>query len=223
MAISSRARSLQTEFPIFPLPGAMLLPGGRLPLNIFEPRYKAMVEDALGQGRVIGMIQPDPTRPPTPTGPALYRIGCLGRITSFSETEDGRFLVTLAGTTRFAVGVELEMVSGYRRVRADLARFAADLEPPPEPDTASVPRETLLRALRAYFTTRGFDANWEAIDEMADTPLVATLSMVCPFEPSEKQLLLEAPTSADRGRALLALLEMGAHQPASGDNDRKLS
>ncbi len=222
MGNPARARPLPTEFPIFPLPGAMLLPGGRLPLNIFEPRYLAMVEDALGQGRVIGMIQPDPTRPATPTGPGLYRVGCLGRITSFSETEDGRFLITLTGASRFTAGVELEMVRGYRRVRADLARFAADLEPP-EPGPGAVPREPLLRALRAYFAHQGFDANWEAIDEMDDDPLVTTLAMVCPFEPSEKQLLLEAPTPADRARALLALLEIGAHQPAPGDSDHRLS
>jgi Lon protease-like protein len=223
MGASSRARPLPTEFPIFPLPGAMLLPAGRLPLNIFEPRYLAMVEDALGHERVIGMIQPDPTRAATPTGPSLYRIGCLGRITSFSETDDGRYLITLSGLSRFAVSVELEMVSGYRRVRADLDRFARDLEPAPDADPGAIQRETLLRALRAYFTSRGFDANWEAIDEMADEPLVSTLSMVCPFEPAEKQVLLEAPTTADRGRALLALLEIGAHLSEPGDNDRKLS
>src|SRR3954471_3960202 len=97
---------LPTEFPIFPLPGAVLLPRGRLPLNIFEPRYLAMTEDALGEGRVIGMIQPDSLRPATPAGPALYKVGCLGRITSFSETEDGRLLITLSGLTRYAVSAE---------------------------------------------------------------------------------------------------------------------
>ncbi len=185
----------------------MLLPVGRLPLNIFEPRYLAMVDDALGEGRVFGMIQPDPTRPRTPTGPALYRVGCLGRITSFSETDDGRYLITLTGVTRFAVSVELETRRGYRRVRADLARFAADLEPEEE----GVERAVLLAALRAYFAARGFDANWDAINEMPDGVLVATLAMVCPFEPPEKQVLLEAPGIADRARALLALLQMGAH------------
>ena len=223
MGVSSRARALPAEFPIFPLPGAVLLPGGRLPLNIFEPRYLAMIEDALGEGRVLGMIQPDPNRAAAPTGPGLYRVGCLGRITSFSETDDGRFLVTLAGLTRFAVSVELEMQRGYRRIRADLARFAADREPPPGADESGVPRETLLRALRAYFTSRGFDANWDAIDEMEDEPLVSTLSMVCPFEHAEKQVLLEAPGIADRARALLALLEIGAHMSEPGDNDRKMS
>ncbi len=216
MGQPAQARPLPTEFPIFPLPGAMLLPGGRLPLNIFEPRYRAMVEDALGAGRVIGMIQPDPVRPPAPTGPALYRVGCLGRITSFSETDDGRYLITLTGLSRFAVSVELELRRGYRRVRADLARFGRDLEP----DEDGVERARLLSALRAYFAARGFDANWEAINEMPDAALVGTLAMVCPFEPPEKQALLEAPSTAERAQALLALLEMGAHEIDAGDSGR---
>ena len=207
-------RALPTEFPVFPLSGAMLLPGGKLPLNIFEPRYLAMVEDALGAGRMFAMIQPDPQKPAGPSGPGLYRIGCLGRLTSFSETDDGRYLVTLSGLTRFAVAEELDMRRGYRRVRADFARFPADLEP----DEAGVEREPLLEALRAYFAARGFDANWDVINEMPDQTLVATLAMVCPFDPPEKQALLEAPTTADRAGALLALLQMGAH---SADSDQQ--
>ena len=218
--IATRADALPNEFAVFPLPGALLLPGGRLPLNIFEPRYLAMIEDALGSGRVIGMIQPDELRPSTPTGPGLYRVGCLGRITSFSETDDGRFLVTLAGLTRFAISVELEMQRGYRRIRADLARFRADLRD----DAEGVERESLLDALRTYFTARGFEANWEAIDDMADPMLVSTLAMVCPFEPAEKQALLEAPTTEERSKALLALLRMGAHSPDSdGETGRSFS
>lgn len=216
---SPRARPPPAEFPIFPLPGAMLLPGGRLPLNIFEPRYLAMVDDALGGGRVIGMIQPDPIRPAAPTGPALYRVGCLGRITSFSETDDNRYLITLTGLSRFAVSTELEMLQGYRRVRADLARFARDLEP----DEDGVERAVLLKALRAYFAAQGFDANWDAINDMPDGTLVATLAMVCPFEPPEKQALLEAPSTADRAQALLALLEMGAHASEAGAPGRSPS
>ena len=208
--------ALPTEFPIFPLPGAVLLPGGRLPLNIFEPRYLAMVEDALGAGRVLGMIQPDEARPPAPSGPGLYRVGCIGRITAFSDTDDGRILITLTGLIRFAVSVELEMRRGYRRVRGDLARFARDLEP----DSGVVDREPMLRALRAYFSARGFDANWDAINEMPDGALVSTLAMVCPFEPAEKQLLLEAESAVERSKALLALLEMGAHMSDAGETGR---
>ena len=121
---------LPASFPVFPLTGALLLPLGRLPLNIFEPRYLAMTEDALAAGRMFGMIQPDSQAPPTATGPGLYRVGCLGRICSFSETEDGRYLITLVGVIRFAVAEEVAPRRGYRRVRGDLERFAADLDDP---------------------------------------------------------------------------------------------
>lgn len=219
MGKPSRPPPPPSEFAIFPLPGAILLPGGKLPLNIFETRYLAMVEDALGAGRVIGMIQPDPLRAAGPTGLGLYRVGCLGRITSFSETDDGRYLITLTGLTRYAVGTELEMRRGYRRIRADLERYAHDLQP----QGGEMDREYLLDALRAYFAARGFDANWEAINEMPDDILIATLAMVCPFDPAEKQALLEAPTVPDRAQALLALLQMGAHQPVSGQPTRSVS
>src|ERR1700734_3434554 len=112
-------QDLPSEFAVFPLAGALLLPGGKLPLNIFEPRYLAMTLDSLGAGRMFGMIQPEPNQPEVPNGPALYRVGCLGRVSSFSETEDGRLLITLSGLIRFTVDSELDMVRGYRRVRAD--------------------------------------------------------------------------------------------------------
>lgn len=204
-----RLEDLPETFPVFPLAGALLLPRGRLPLNIFEPRYLAMTEDALTAGRMIGMIQPDPHRPRVPGGPALYRVGCLGRICAFSETDDGRYLITLAGLTRFAVAEELPMRRGYRRVRATLAGFAADLTPP-----ASGPlcdRPALLADLRGYFARQGIEANWDAIDAMADDALVITLCMACPFEAAEKQALLEAPTQAERAGALRTLLAIDAH------------
>jgi uncharacterized protein len=206
-----RAEDLPAEFPVFPLPGALLLPKGRLPLNIFEPRYKAMVEDALGLGRMFGMIQPDPTVAEVPTGPGLFRIGCLGRMSEFSETGDGRYLITLTGMIRFAVAGEVDMRHGYRRVRGDYAPFRADLDlsMPSEP----IERDAVLAALRGFFTQRGIDANWEAIRRLPDDALVLTLSMVCPFEPAEKQALLEAGTEADRAAILLALLRMGAAGP----------
>ena len=215
---TDHATLLPTEFAVFPLSGALLLPRGKLPLNIFEPRYLRMVDDALSSGRVIGMIQPDTSRTDTPSGPALYRVGCLGRLSSFSETDDGRCLVTLTGLSRFAVLVELEMQRGYRRVRADLSRFAADLG---ETREHTLDRNALLAALRAYFTAQGFDANWDAIDDMPDESLVTTLAMVCPFEPPEKQAILEAPTEAERAAALLALLQMGAHAADAGRAGRR--
>ena len=202
--------ALHEDYPehlaIFPLNGALLLPGGRLPLHIFEPRYVAMVEDALASGRAFGMIQED--RAGADEDWALYRVGCLGRISSFSETEDGRYLVTLTGVIRFDVVSELLSHRGYRRVRADLSRYAADLQ---EAESSEIDRERLLAALRGYFQARGFDANWEAIDAMPDGDLVRTLSMICPFEPPEKQALLEAAAQPDQADTLITLLEMGMH------------
>ena len=211
---------LPTEFAIFPLPGALLLPGGKLPLNIFERRYLAMIDDALASGRVIGMIQPDELRPATPAGPALYRVGCLGRLSSFSESDDGRYLVTLTGLVRFTIAVELEMQRGFRRVRADMSRYRTDLN---EQAVQAVGRQELLGALRAYFTTRGFDANWDVINDMPDDQLVTTLAMVCPFDPAEKQALLEAPELSDRAQTLLTLLQMGAHAPDDTRQGRQAS
>ena len=173
-----------------------------------------MTEDALGRGRMFAMIQPDASRAALPSGPALFRVGCLGRLSSFSETEDGRYLITLFGLIRFTWAEELPMRRGYRQVRGDFSDYLADLGPPPDPPNIGVPREDVLGALRSYFAHTGFDANWDAIGKMADDTLVTTLSMVCPFQPAEKQALLEAPTDADRGTILLTLLKMGA---AGGD------
>jgi uncharacterized protein len=203
-----RVEELPGEIPIFPLSGALLLPRGKLPLNIFEPRYLAMTEDALGQGRMLGMIQPDPTVPEADTGPGLFHVGCLGRLTSVSETDDRRYLITLTGVIRFAIAGEIGMRRGYRRVRADFAPYVADLDL--EPRAIGVARDKLLAALRAYFSQRGFDANWDAIKRLPDDMLVITLAMVCPFEPAEKQALLEAPSDAERASTLLTLLQMGA-------------
>jgi Lon protease-like protein len=208
-----RAEELPAEFPIFPLAGALLLPRGRLPLNIFEPRYLAMVEDSLSAGRMIAMIQPDRSAPEGPTGPGLFRVGCLGRLSSFSETDDGRYLITLSGLIRFALVGELSMRRGYRRVRGDIGPFLDDLDQSPR--SIGVEREALLAALRLYFARRGFEPNWEAIKSMPDDALVITLATVCPFETAEKQALLEAVTDEERAQALLALMQMGAADPDS--------
>ncbi len=206
--LHSTTQDLPDEFAVFPLAGALLLPHGKLPLNIFEPRYLAMTEDALGAGRMFGMIQPDPSLPKVNTGPSLFRVGCLGRLTSFSETEDGRYLITLSGVIRFAVAEELAMCRGYRRVRGDFSTYLYDLDFPSY--VLGDGRELLLEALRRYFARRGIEANWSAIKGMPDDMLVVTLCMVCPFEPVERQALLEAATDAERCQTLLALLEMGA-------------
>jgi Lon protease-like protein len=201
---------LPSEFPIFPLPGALLLPHGRLPLNIFEPRYLAMVDDSLAAGRVFGMIQPNTHAPRAPHGPSLYQIGCLGRLSHFSETDDGRYLITLTGVSRFRVIEELPIRHGYRRITADFAPFLADLSPPPP--AIGMKRSELLGALKPFFTMHDIDANWDAIERMPETMLVTTLAMLCPFDDAEKQALLEAPTDADRAADLLALLRMSVHE-----------
>jgi uncharacterized protein len=203
-----RLEDIPGEFPVFPLPGALLLPRGKLPLRIFEPRYLAMTDDALGHGRMFGMIQPDPTAADTATGPALFRVGCLGRLSSFSETDEGHYMITLTGVIRFAIAAEIEMRRGYRRVRGEFAPYRTDLHLESQPIT--VRRATLLAALRGYFAHRGIDANWDAVKQLPDDLLVTTLAMVCPFEPAEKQALLEAPTEGERAAALLTLLQMGA-------------
>lgn len=212
--IVARIEGLPEVFPIFPLTGALLLPGGRLPLNIFEPRYLAMVDDALGAGRFFGMIQPNPQRPEGPTGPELYRIGCLGRISAFSETDDGRYLITLTGLMRFCVVEEAEMRRGYRRAHGDVSEFRHDLivtAAGAGMGDRGVTRSRLLASLRRYFDVTGVDANWDAIEAISDPALVITLCMACPFSPMEKQALLEAPSEAERAAALLALLEINAH------------
>lgn len=200
---------LSLTIPVFPLPGAMLLPHGRMPLNIFEPRYLAMVEDALAARRMFGMIQPDSLKPPVTHGPAVFTIGCLGRITSFTETEDGRIVLSLLGIIRFAVEEEVEPRHGYRRMRVDFAPYAGDLDPP-QPDIG-LRRKTLLTALRGYFDRQGLTADWDMIAELDDATLLTVLSMMCPFAPSEKQALLEAESSAAHLRILQALLEFGMH------------
>jgi Lon protease-like protein len=211
---------LPGEFAVFPLTGALLLPQGRLPLNIFEPRYLAMTLDALAEGRMFGMIQPNPLEPPGPNGPGLYRVGCLGRLSSFSETEDGRLLITLTGIIRFRVAGELAMRRGYRRVRADFTGFAEDLNLEARP---ALDRDRLERGLRAYFRAKGIEANWQAVKETPDAALVTTLCMICPFDPREKQALLEAATLDERAEMLLALIEMGAHGGPGSEPGQPLS
>jgi uncharacterized protein len=218
-AFHPQLSELPEEFPVFPLTGALLLPGGRLPLNIFEPRYLAMVEDALGQGRIFGMVQPDKRLACGENGPGLYRTGCLGRISSFSETDDGRFLITLTGLLRFTVVEEIGPVRGYRRVRAALAGFAADLEEDSQTGVLPYDRAELLTALRRYFAHAGVEANWEAISTLPDPALVISLCMACPFDSQEKQALLEARDAAERAHALLALLEINAFDDGHDDDE----
>jgi uncharacterized protein len=210
-AFHPRPEELPSEFAVFPLSGALLLPRGKLPLNLFEARYLAMAQDALAAGRMFGMIQPDPNAPASAHGEGLYRVGCLGRLSSFSETDDGRLLITLIGLIRFTIASELSPRRGYRRVRGDFSAYMDDLALERAP--VDIEREKILTALRAYFARRSVEANWDAIRGLSDDGLVITLAMACPFEAVEKQALLEAPTDSDRAATLLALLQMGAAGP----------
>jgi uncharacterized protein len=199
--------------PIFPLTGVLLLPRGKLPLNIFEPRYLAMTEDALSGNRMIGIIQPsDPLS--RASVPPVYPIGCAGRITSFSETDDGRCLITLTGVCRFETVRELPIVRGYRRVDVSWERFAADLE---EPGPALFDRARLVEGLRTYFKIQGISANWDAIESTPDERLVTSLAMICPFEPSEKQALLECGSLSERASMMIAIIEMSVLDKRGGD------
>jgi len=188
---------------VFPLSGALLLPFGKLPLNIFEPRYLAMIRDALAADRIIGMIQPADAEAGA-GHPNLYSIGCAGRITSFTETDDGRFLVTLTGLCRFKVAGELPLLDGYRRAQADWTKFADDMR---DAD-ATVPRERLVPTLREYCQSRNIAADWKAIEKAPGHQLVITLSMLCPFEPNEKQALLESPSLEARAELMISLMAM---------------
>lgn len=205
---------LPRSLPIFPLAGVLLLPRARLPLNVFEPRYLAMVEDAMGTGRMIGMIQPtDPAC--REREPAVYETGCAGRVTSFTESEDGRFLITLTGVSRFRVRRELEPRRGYRLIEPDWTRFTEDLV---ASEDAEVDRARLSGGLKNYFKVHGLSCDWKAIETTPDERLVNSLAMICPFAPSEKQALLEAPDLPERGKLLIALIEM-AILDCHGDGD----
>jgi uncharacterized protein len=198
--------ALPAILPIFPLTGVLLLPRGKLPLNIFEPRYLAMTRYALAGERLIGMVQSCDLAAPA-GDPPVYPIGCAGRITSFSETEDGRFLITLTGVSRFRIRNELPLAEGYRRIVPEWDEFARDLENEDEP---GFDRERLMRGLRAYFQHHQISADWEAVSSVSGDRLVTSIAMICPFEPSEKQALLEAPDLGERARMLTAIVEMAA-------------
>lgn len=201
--------ALPEVLPIFPLSGVVLLPQARLPLNIFEPRYLAMVEDALGHERMIGVIQPSVPESPAQKVPPVYRVGCAGRITSFTETDDGRFLIALTGMCRFTVSEELPIERPWRRVRTDWTEFLDDLKPAAE---TSIDRERLLTALQPYFREEGINLDRQVVENAPDDVLVSSLVMICPLEPNEKQALLEAPDLSARAELLTVLLEMACMQ-----------
>lgn len=208
-----RAADLPQVIPVFPLAGVLLLPRGQLPLNIFEPRYLNMVDDAMAGDRIIGMLQPagGPRRLPS-----LSPVGCAGRITSFAETSDGRYLITLTGCSRFRVQSELPVQTPYRQVRAQFGPFEADLTAPPAGE-GGLDRENLLEALKAYLETRGLDIDWETAETAPPEALVNSLAMALPFDPPEKQALLEAPDLDGRATVLTALMRIGAAGDGEGE------
>ncbi len=200
---------LPRVLPIFPLEGVLLLPGGRLPLNIFEPRYLAMFDDAIASHRLIGMIQPCEECRGAET-PKVYETGCVGRITSFNETDDGRYLVTLSGLIRFDVVRELPAGS-YRLVEPDYQRFKQDMDE----DPGEIDRERLVEVLNAYFEANSIEGDWEAIEQTSNERLVTSLAMICPLGAPEKQALLESMTLTERAEALTAIMEMATHGSAA--------
>ncbi|XDZ65674.1 LON peptidase substrate-binding domain-containing protein [Alphaproteobacteria bacterium LSUCC0684] len=204
-AIIPDLQDLPETIPVFPLNGALLLPGGRLPLNIFEPRYLNMISDVLtSPTRLMGMIQSTTSTGQNEVAPSLFSIGCVGRLSSFEETTDGRYLISLDGVIRFRVESEIDMKDGYRRLKVDYSTFTDDLLV----QDNSINREKLLKALRRFFDLKGFTADWEAIKVCESEKLVTTLSMICPLEVSDKQALLEAPTTFERAEILTTMLEM---------------
>lgn len=200
----TRDGDLPSIIPVFPLPGALLLPRARLPLHIFEPRYLAMLDDTMKTSdRLIGMIQPREV--PGSEAKRLQSIGCAGRLTAFSETEDGRYMITLSGVSRFRVLKEVEGFTPYRRCAVAWDGFQRD-RGGPEHDQ-SFDRAAFLDVLRRYFEDRNLSTDWESLKEAEDELLINSLSMLCPFEPEDKQALLEAPSLSTRRETLVTLIE----------------
>ena len=199
------ARVLPETIPVFPLEGALLLPGGRLPLRIFEPRYLEMTDDALGTSRHIGMIQPVSAAGKLPR---LYSVGCLGRLTSWNEASDGTYSIVLSGVCRFRVHEEIAAPGLYRMIKADYAEYLADMER--TDDDKPFDRRRLELGMRGFLGKHKLESLWPTIEELPGSLLVNSLAMVCPFTPAEKQALLESGTLTDRANLLMALIEMNA-------------
>lgn len=204
---------LPEKVVLFPLEAALLLPGGRMPLNIFEPRYVAMVDFVLGGSRLIGMIQPRLDGGTREDGqPELCAVGCLGRITSFAETGDGRYLISLHGVCRFRLVGEIAARTLFRQ--GTIAPFVTDLDE--DADVAEIDRAALLRTFRAYLDANGLEADWESVSRADNATLVNALSMMSPYGAAEKQALLEAPDLKTRAETLVAITEMALARDGDG-------
>jgi len=207
--------------PVFPLPGALLLPRGQLPLNIFEPRYLEMVDDSFRDGhRLIGMIQPDPAHPGPEDQPALFKVGCIGRITQMAETGDGRYLLQLTGVVRFRVEEELKVATAYRQCRITTIPFADDFVARKGED--AVDRKAVLEALTAFLKANKLKTDWEGVESAPNEALVNALAMMSPYGSAEKQALLEAPDLKSRAEILIAVTEMELAKKTAGGGDTQL-
>ena len=210
---------LPASIPIFPLPNALLLPGGQLPLNVFEPRYLAMVTHALAsQTRLIGMVQPSGDSNISDTGddPLLFETGCAGRLSFFQESDDGRFVIALNGVCRFHLIRQQLEPKGFRIADVDWKPFAHDLRI----DLSALDREPLIEVMKRYFKLKGFETDWVQIENSDNHHLLATLSMICPFAAVEKQALLEADSMAKRADLLMVMMEMALHKESGGNDAR---
>jgi uncharacterized protein len=208
---------LPQRIPVFPLPGALLLPRAELPLNIFEPRYLEMVSDALSGTRLIGMIQPTAASEKE-DHPVLMGVGCAGRITAYAETADNRMLITLTGVSRFTVVEELDAGTPYRQIAANFHPFAIDLVQ--DVGASEVNRPALLKAFRDYLNANNMNADWDQVDAASTEVLVNTLSLLAPYPSAEKQALLEAPDLKTRADVLVALTEMALAKTARGPSTK---
>jgi uncharacterized protein len=211
---------LPEAIPVFPLTGALLLPGGQLPLNIFEPRYLSMIDDAIASHRLVGMVQPvfgGEREEPAGDTPALCQVGCIGRITSFAETGDGRYVVSLTGVCRYRLLEEVRAGKSYRSFR--IAPFIADLSA--SDDEQSVDRDALLAAFKAYLDANKLEADWESVERASNATLVNSMAMMSPYGPAEKQALLEAPDLKTRAETLIAITEIVLAR-SYGDVDTRL-
>jgi Lon protease-like protein len=213
-AIYHGPSDLPDVIPVFPLPGALLLPRGQMPLNIFEPRYVAMIDDALAGQRVIGMIQPD-VRHKESARPVLYKVGCAGRITQLAESGDGRYLLELTGIARFEVQEELNVTTPYRQCRVSFARFADDFIARKGED--DVDREAVLAALRDFLKANNLKADWQGIETAPNEALVNALAMMSPYGTPEKQAMLEAKDLKSRAEILVAVTEIELAKARTGE------
>lgn len=215
---------LPNILPIFPLDGALLLPRGNLPLNIFEPRYIDMINYALKHDRMIGMVQTDEAcskehsiAPKRNGEPGLCKIGCAGKLTLFSETNDGRYVITLSGISRFEISQEVTEQEAFRLAQVNWTRFNEDQLPA---NDGLVDRSSLLSAFKDYLTAHNLDTDWESVERSDTESLVNALCMMSPYGVREKQALLEAKYLSERASILIAMTEMTLIKNTADDDLR---